>query len=1379
MRKRLNFKALLILAVAGAAVATTVHYVHAAQVRRHARGLLEEAKRLEQDGEIRSAADCFGQYLVLAPGDGEAKASFGLLIIKLAKTPRERLAAYLALWDALRADPRRDDVRRQLAVLALDFARFTEAREHLEFILAREPENPQLLVLRARCALRENEESQAASWYAKAVKAAPQDIETAVEYATLQRDRLYTPIFGADIVEQMLRATGRKPEARIAAARYFRRSGLLDKAEQALEPEPNEGGVRKADELFLSAQVARDRDKREDAHKWALQGWRQFPEDGRFPRELAQLEFDADRRDKAVEYLGYALAKLPEQPEQLLALGALLIDLDRKEDAAKVIVLLDKKLSIGGDHLRARLLMKQGAWAEAAQLLEKDRNDTRSGIEAVRFTILMLADCYEQLHNPDQQLLVLRQAVERDPSWGPGRRRLARAQAANGQTNLAIAALKLAANRSPEDKAVLVRLMLQSAARPASDKPDWSETERLVEELENASWDSAEVVMLRAQLLAAQGKFAEARESLRDRDPKQLAPWLFLFSIAEKQPKGKTGTEILAEAERQLGPRVEWSLARAQLWLKAAPEMRKNLPAPLLELDRFKGKDRDRLLAALCEVFSAAGERAIAQRLWAELAEKEPNNLRAWLAQLDDALEKKEWGLVERVLGQIRRLEGANGAHALCGAVALRIARADPADRSSLAGARTDLARAAASRPAWAKVYVLEAVICEREGNLIAALEKYKSALERGATQLPILRRVLELQFAQGLFGEAAELLRKLPEQDLSTPELGRLAAQVTLVNAGRDGANPSAGRREALERARKAVAADSTNYRDFAWLGQMAALAGEQKEAEKALRRACELNGKTLETWVPLVVFLARSDAGRAEAAIEEAKKRLPAEQLPLSLALFHEALGRTEPAGEQYRTALEARPNDVILLRHAAIFNLRTGQAATGASSLRKLIEIASAAKDANLAAWGRRQLALALALQGGFQEMREAQALLEQNGRLAGVTLEDRQIKAAVLATSSAHRREAIQLLESLGPPSNLVRLLLARLNETIGNWPAAEEQYQELLRNNAKSPVVLGRYVRGLVSQRQTRKAEVWLEKLVALAPASLDTLEVQVRVLKQTGHEDKAAELLLTYAKTKDARLDQAALGLEMLGRPADAERLFRDFADLSKQAERTLPLARFLGRQKRAAEGLAICEKAWESADPVAVAASCVAILRTGRGERNPQVELWIKTAMAKQPQEIRLPLFLAELHELNGLYDEAAAVYRQILQKERLNVFALNNLANLQALRGADLDEALTLIQQAISVGGNVPALLDTRAGIYRRLGKLDLALRDLEDAVGNAGANFPALYMRLAKTQNDAHDRTGAQLSYRKALDAGFKVEMLQPLEREEYRNLAKALE
>src|SRR5262249_5610443 len=163
---------------------------------------------------------------------------------------------------------------------------------------------------------------------------------------------------------------------------------------------------------------------------------------------------------------------------------------------------------------------------------------------------------------------------------------------------------------------------------------------------------------------------------------------------------------------------------------------------------------------------------------------------------------------------------------------------------------------------------------------------------------------VLELLGEGGRYAEANALLRRLPEAAVASPELGRVAAGVTLLGAG-SGAGPEGelGRARALELARKAVAANSKDHRDYLWLGRVAAQAGRPQEAETAFRRARELAEGDPEAWAALVLFLANTDAKRAEAELAEAERRPPPGKASLALAPCYEALGQMEKAEAHYR--------------------------------------------------------------------------------------------------------------------------------------------------------------------------------------------------------------------------------------------------------------------------------------------------------------------------------------------------------------------------------------------------------------------------------------------------------------------------------------------
>ncbi len=408
-------------------------------------------------------------------------------------------------------------------------------------------------------------------------------------------------------------------------------------------------------------------------------------------------------------------------------------------------------------------------------------------------------------------------------------------------------------------------------------------------------------------------------------------------------------------------------------------------------------------------------------------------------------------------------------------------------------------------------------------------------------------------------------------------------------------------------------MTADSREARDFLWLGQVAALAGEKQEAEKAFRRACELNDQAPENWALLVLYLVGTDRKAAEAELERARTKLPADKAALALAPCLEALGKTDKAEEQYLKLLNAQPEDPGRMQTTAAFYARTGQPAKAEPLLRQVLAPGTRASPAAVVV-ARRALALVLALQGGYPRLLEAQNLVKQNIKANGETPADRQIIALVLATHPAHRKEAIRQVEGLAPAGATLpaeaRYLLAQLHEADGNWSKAEAYLRELLEMDERNAQYLTRLVTGLLRDDQAKEAEKWLQKLAEVAPDKLETTALRFMTLRALKKTKEATTLVRNYARGKDARLDLVGRWFELLDLQAEAEKALRDFVLASKSPDTVLLLTQYLARQKRLDEALQLCDGAWKTCAPEAVAAASVTALRVGKGAP-PSSSVW------------------------------------------------------------------------------------------------------------------------------------------------------------------------
>jgi tetratricopeptide (TPR) repeat protein len=219
-------------------------------------------------------------------------------------------------------------------------------------------------------------------------------------------------------------------------------------------------------------------------------------------------------------------------------------------------------------------------------------------------------------------------------------------------------------------------------------------------------------------------------------------------------------------------------------------------------------------------------------------------------------------------------------------------------------------------------------------------------------------------------------------------------------------------------------------------------------------------------------------------------------------------------------------------------------------------------------------------------------------------------------------------------------------------------------------------------------------------------------------------------------------------------------------------------LVSFLGRRGRFDEAVALLESVAGTAKPEALAGSAGDLIAAGltKTDLQARLEKVLLDEAKRHGRSIAILMSLGDLRTSQERPDDSAELYREILKQDSNNVAAMNNLAVLLALQKIDLQEALSLIERAISLKGPFPALLDSRASIYLALGKPQEALTDLDAVVREEPRPNRQFHRALACW------RLGQRQDASTALDAarklGLKVERLNSLERADYQELVANL-
>jgi tetratricopeptide (TPR) repeat protein len=1423
-KRKLNRKLFLWIVGTLITLGAGIHFLHGAQVRRSAEVLLDQANRAEQKGDMDRAQDYLERYLAVQPKDVAALLRLGDMLEK--KGRDGTVQAIRVLEKALQNEPQ-DDVRLRVVRMWLGLPQpsFTAAKAHID-VLLRSPQmgqNAEVLELAGRTEEGLGRFAEAREYYEKALEQAPDRIEVYHRLAELLRQRLNDAAQADKVMDAqevsrggLIASNPTSAKAYLARASYRKQHeipGAEDDITQALKYAPDDPEVLLAVGLLERAGGALDiaRVHLDRARKLK-------PDRPEIYLALADLEMQAastapgeqsraERMKDAVKWLEQGIERLPGVLTLKYQLAATLAQAKRLKEAQGVIDDL-QKAGLRPElvqYLTAYVLMGQQKWREALQQLEPaqlflaSRHDMR---ELNKRVLLMMGECYARLGDLNNRYDAYRRAAnidlgtnpEHDPLWLTARFQLAESLRALGRIDQAIQEYTLILPKRPDLRLPVAQLMTVQNLKlpPEQQKRGWAFVESLLDRLDRDKPGMLEAAILRAEVLYAKDQAPQARvllEKTRANYPNRIEPWLALVGLAERQ--NEDSLAVLEAAEEALGPRLELYLARAAYWArKKGPKA----PEELIRLEgiadtALKDNDQNRLWREVAAAYAAIGMYDRSHRLWRRLAERLPNDLTAQMTSFELALQAKDLETAERDAKRLRALQGSDGtvgryAEALLLAhQAMTLPQRDPKRVELLSRASNLLVRVAAARPTWSRAVVAQAEVATAQGLDDEAMRYYLHAIDDLGDRSPsAITAAAQLFYNNKRLSDADRMVRLLREQNVPiSGELRRLVAEIAFQN--RDYLR-------ALEQAQQIITEDSDNVSDLIWLGRLRWAAGQLAEAERVLRRAVEKGPDKPEAHLALIAYLALS--GRKEQAIQAldiAAKQLPPEAAPLALAEGNELLGRSDLARKYYDQALKAQPNDLTTLKAVASYCLRGRRLREATAHLRAIIEKHPNTAEARTA---RRTLVLVTAAGGNRQEAMkalESLGLSDTPGGVeapAGSTLDDLRTKAQVLALqpNRLRRQEAINILNQIlaaDRPRADDMFLLAQLQEANGNWEESRQTMRKLMEA-APEPIYLAAFARSLLRHDNLAEAETYLARLERTAPTLAATIEIKARVLHARQKDDEATKLIRDFAAADPQRLRTAAQLLEELKQFGPAEELFREYVNHfeAREAGAVLALAGFLSRQGRTDEALnLIDEKVWNRL-PAEVASNASVVLLYGARSNRAQYErvnARIQKALNEHPSAIPIQFDLANLRSLEGRYDEAAQIYRQIFEREPNRGVPLNNLAWMLALQGGKATEAMEAISKAIELEGETPELLDTRALVYLDMNQPDEAIQDLENALIVQPKNAE-MHFHLAQAYQKRGRASDAANAFREAQRLGLTAEKLHPLERPQFNRMAAEL-
>lgn len=1261
---------------------------------------------------------------------------------------------------------------------------------------------------------------------------APDRIEAYAMLARTLHTQLKDPDLAIDVENQMVDVNPDSAEAYLERGRFL---SLIDQGEGSSQDhgEQSSQDLQKAfeldpessDVLLALAAEAQDEGDFDKTREYLEKGLELGTDMYIFYSGLGRLERAKGNVDSAIEQIERGLEAVDERQRKFLLLDKIDFQLDAKNiaGAEETIKQLEREVEFKLPEIefyQARILADQEQWYQASKLLEQVRpklsGNPQPRYQRMRPQVdMLLGFAYRKVGHYEKALEVFEQLAREYPS-----NKAALAQAADLRQRLTSGGSK------KEVDPTNFNASLAEELKKPEEEQDWKAFDAYLEQwIEENERSDVQRKLLKAQVLVSRKMYKEAQQPLReayDMAKEDLAVQRAVVRLVAVDPdRGpEDALKLLDRTVDDFGDQWQLRLDRADLYLAMNEEtLVEDLMALTEGIDEWDRSRQVELWKGIAARLARAGKREESEAAWNTVAEMNPDDLRTLMQVFDLALIRNDDEAMREAQNKVLKLVGskrdANWAFAEAARKFVEFRR-DPSKgqlREEILGLTKTVLE---DRPDWSAPYILRAGLHVSERNYLDALKDYKEGFSRGRGNAQALSQYVKLLAAQGSVSEALEQLDQF-DAVTNVALIGETYPKL-LLNAGRY--------RDAAEAADRIGSAGAENPKVQLWYGNFMqavssiATAPEdlrtscQEKAGTALATAVEAGGDSPAPWLAYIThLLSARKMSDAEDALRRAQLQLEEDQQQLLKARCYEMTGRWFDAENIYRVTYDQNPDSEQVARQLATFYLsKRYPLRDGPQKAAKLINdvLRSFADDPDSvtrqnANWARRTAAKLLAATGDYQNLLKAEKLLASNAVNGTLAVDDKLEMASILAVrpEPVSRSKATKLLEEVEVQRRLspeLDLMLGKLYYATGNWPKCRDHMQSVLTRYPKSAGVRNAYIRMLLDrggQSDLRSAERQVKQLIQIAPNSPATLELVSLTYNKMGDNTKAKQALRRMLPSDPNKLD--ANGYRLLARVANlmisvddvdaAEKLLtvlvgREGATLGDQ----LQFIQFVGIHRDVDRAFTMLDKAADESNLLEVAGVGSKIVRLKRDELgdkfDDQINKWLDRAEREDPGAVPVLLARANLRDVQGRYEEAARIYRQVLDGGDLQgepkAAVLNNLAYMLALGAAEErtpNEAVSLLREAVDILGPISDILDTRATIWIGRGEYQAAVDDLELAVTDKATG--SKYFHKALAHMGLGQKSEALAAWDRAENLGLTRETVGHLEQERYDKLKGQIE
>jgi tetratricopeptide (TPR) repeat protein len=522
---------------------------------------------------------------------------------------------------------------------------------------------------------------------------------------------------------------------------------------------------------------------------------------------------------------------------------------------------------------------------------------------------------------------------------------------------------------------------------------------------------------------------------------------------------------------------------------------------------------------------------------------------------------------------------------------------------------------------------------------------------------------------------EAEAAIRKNPNDVAAHRVLARI--YVRLLTSGPNQTIDQAMLKRAIDEYLKITELDPKDVGALVFLGRLQSVGTDKQAAAQSFDRALVVDENNEEALMGRAqIYAEAGDAQRATEMLERLARSNPSAAIWTQIASGYEDLREFDLAAQAIQKALALDPEDPAQLRKVMAQYLL------------------NAAKYPE---------ALAAFEAAAVDDPKDAQLWL----RIAQLQLGEGNI---------AQAREAIDKASALVANNPLVRLIETSVLQAEGKPREAIQMLRNLLDQQARV---------AYSTQQRNDRIEL-LDRLAGLyrltdQPAEAVGAYREIVELDRTAEAARSADIIETYREGKrldDAQREAAAANLKF---PDDrGVRIARAWleADLGRGASAAADIRKFLGGADDRATYMMMAqlyEKA-KQFDDASKSLDAAEKLSSGPGD---QLTIWFMRGALYEKMN-NLPL--------------AEGEFRKVLSVSPDHAGALNYLGYMLTDRNVRLNEALTMIQKALSRDPNNGAYLDSLGWVYFRMGRYAEAETSMRRAVDLVPSD-PTMYDHFAE--------------------------------------------